>query len=80
MQKKYIKVLDHKELLRDPDSKGIINIDNASMNAYKEERVYRLKLRQVVNNYDRMQREIEELQNTVKILKIEIDNLLSRGN
>jgi len=66
--KKYIKVLDHNELLRDVNSKGIINIDNTAMNSYKQEREFKLKLKKIVNDYDRMKSDIEELKILIKKL------------
>ena len=67
--KKYIGVIDHKELVRDADSKGIINIDNTSMNSYKQEREFKLKLNRIVNDYDKMKRDIEGLKVLVKQLQ-----------
>lgn len=74
MKKKYIKVLDHKELVRDVNSQAIINIDNIAMNEYKKEREFRLKLRRVVNDYDRMKKDIEELKILIKKLQDKNDN------
>jgi len=66
--KKYIKVIDHKELVRDVNSKGIINIDNTSMNSYKQEREFKFKLQRMVNNYDKIKNDIEELKILIKKL------------
>jgi hypothetical protein len=78
--KKYIKVLEHNDLVRDADSSAIINIDNNSMNAYKREREFRLKVRKVVNNYDKMQKDIEDLKLLIRQLKEIIDNLQLEKN
>lgn len=72
MQKKYIKVLDHKELVRDVDSKAIINIDNESMNRYKKEKMFRLKLNNIVEEYDELKKDVEEIKSLLKKLQEKI--------
>ena len=66
--KKYAKILDHSDLVRDVNSKGVINIDNTSMNKYKQERLYRLKLNQIVSEYDKLKSDIEEIKSLIKKL------------
>ena len=71
--KRYIKVKDHEELVRDVNSKGIINIDNTAMNSYKQEREFKLKLNSIVNDYDKMKKDIEDL----KVLIKQLQNLIN---
>ena len=44
----YIKVKDHPNLVRDSQSNAILNVDNISLNKYKQERDRLLKINRVV--------------------------------
>ena len=59
--KKYLGVHDHKELIRDPDSKGLINIDNDALNKYKEEREFQIKLARVLSEHDQIKSDISDI-------------------
>jgi hypothetical protein len=65
---KYQKVIDHKNLVRDTDSKAILNQDSSSLNKYKEEREYKLKLANVVNEHQDMKNDIAEIKEMLKAI------------
>jgi hypothetical protein len=64
----YIKVLDHKDLVRDKNSKAIISTSNENLNKYKEERALRLKLASIAQDYDGLRNEVAEVKDMLKIL------------
>jgi|APCry1669192010_1035390.scaffolds.fasta_scaffold35714_2 ABC-type dipeptide/oligopeptide/nickel transport system ATPase subunit len=64
----YVKVIDHKNLRRQRNSKGVVNIDNEELNKYKVEREYKNKISIVVQEHDKMKNDIEEIKNLLKEL------------
>lgn len=62
------KVIDHKDLVRDTNSKAILNQDSSSLNKYKEEREYKLKLANVVNEHQDMKNDIAEIKEMLKAI------------
>jgi hypothetical protein len=65
---KYQGVYDHKDLLRDANSKAIVSRDLEGLNKYKEERALRLKLASIANDYDDLKSEVSEVKDMLKIL------------
>ena len=61
MSKKYLGVHDHKELIRDADSKALINIDNDALNKYKQERDFQIKLAKVLSEHDQIKSDISDI-------------------
>ena len=64
----YIKVKDHKNLVRQKGSKGIVNCDVNELNKYKEEREYKMKLAKVVKEHDELKNELAEIKDMLKTL------------
>jgi hypothetical protein len=64
----YIKVQDHKNLLRQKGSKGIVNCDVDELNKYKLEREQKLKIAKVVEEHDRMKDDINEIKDMLRTL------------
>ena len=64
----YIKVQDHKHLLRQKNSKGVVNCDNTELNKYKSEREYKLKVSKVVKEHDEMKNDLNEIKTMLKTL------------
>jgi hypothetical protein len=64
----YLKVKDHKELVRDPRNKAILNKDAGSLNKYKEERDFRLKLHNIVMEHDHIKSDIEDIKSMLTTL------------
>jgi len=64
----YLRVQDHKNLLRQKGSKGIVNCDNNELNKYKLEREYKLKMATVVKEHDTMKNDINEIKDMLRTL------------
>jgi len=62
----YQKVIDHKDLLRDSNSKAILNQDSSSLNKYKEEREYKQKLANVVNEHQQLKEDVSEIKQMLR--------------
>jgi hypothetical protein len=66
----YIKVLDHPDLVRDKQSKAILNTDLDALNKYKEERNFKMKLAEVVRDNEQMKSDIADIKNLlIKVLE-----------
>lgn len=57
----YIKVKDHPNLVRDSKSNAILNVDNAALNKYKEERERLLKINSMVDEHEQMKNDISDI-------------------
>jgi hypothetical protein len=64
----YLKVLDHKDLLRDRNSKAILTTSSENLNKYKEERALRLKLASIAEDYDDLKSEVSEIKDMLKLI------------
>lgn len=64
----YIKVQDHKNLLRQKGSKGIVNCDVDELNKYKQEREYKIKIARVVQEHDEMKNDLNEIKDMLRTL------------
>jgi len=66
----YLKVKDYPDLVRDTKSKAILNTDVHSLNKYKEEREFKIKLHKIVEENQQMKSEISEIKNLLlKVLE-----------
>ena len=68
MTKEYLKVIDHPELVRDNKSKAILNNDLDSLNKYREERTFKMKLQDVINDNEKIKSDITEIKNLLEQL------------
>lgn len=57
----YIKVKDHPNLVRDNQSKAILNTDTAALNKYKEERAFKMKLHQIVEENQQLKNDVADI-------------------
>jgi hypothetical protein len=64
----YYKVQDHKNLLRQKNSKGVVNCDLDELNKYKLEREYKSKIARVVQEHDQMKNDLNEIKDMLKTL------------
>jgi hypothetical protein len=64
----YFRVTDHKNLLRDKNSKAIITNDSETLNKYKEDRALRLKLASIAQDYDGLKSEVGEIKDMLRTL------------
>jgi hypothetical protein len=68
MKREYYGVIGHDNLLREVDSKGIINIDNDALNKYKQERDFKLRLNALVKEHCEIKSEISEIKAMLTLL------------
>lgn len=68
MTKEYLKVIDHPELVRDNKSKAILNNDLDSLNKYREERTFKMKLQNVISDNEKIKSDITEIKNLLEQL------------
>ena len=64
------KVIDNPNLLRDLKSKAILNIDNTSLNKYKEEREKQQKLNKIISENEQMKNDIDEIKMMLRSLMV----------
>lgn len=66
--REYVKVKDHKELLRDKQSKGIVSCDVDALNKYKMEREYKMKIARVVDEHEQMKQDVADIKNLLQTI------------
>ena len=66
--KKHLLVTDRKDLIRDADSKAILNTDPSLLNKNKEEREFKLKLVKVVDEQEQLKTDVTEIKQMLKDL------------
>ena len=66
--KKHLLVTDRKDLIRDANSKAILNADPSLLNKYKEEREFKLKLVKVVEEQEQLKTDVSEIKQMLKDL------------
>jgi predicted transcriptional regulator len=64
----YIKVIEHKDLIRDSNSKAILTKDSDSLNKYKEDRELKRKLMEVAQNYDTLKNDVNDIKTMIQFL------------
>jgi len=63
---KFAKVKEHSNLVRDLDSKAVLNVDNKSLQAYRESRNARMKQQQ---KFEGIQEEIDSIRDDITEIK-----------
>ena len=66
--KDYMKVRNHPDLIRQVESKAILNVDNRSLNKYREERERQMKIAEVVKENSSLKAEIAEIKSMLNKL------------
>lgn len=64
----YLKVVDHPDLVRQKDSKAILNVDVKELNKYKQERDEKMRLKRLLAESDQMKSDIEEIKSLLRQL------------
>lgn len=64
----YIKVKDHPGLVRDAESKAILNTNDAALAKYREERDRELKKLQAVDEVQKLRNDVDEIKEMLKKL------------
>jgi hypothetical protein len=57
----FMKVVDNRDLLREKDSRAILNNNPNELAKYKEERLKRLQLKQLLSENEKMKTDISEI-------------------
>jgi hypothetical protein len=65
---KYAKVVNNRDLIRDRESKGVLNTNNKELEKYKQERAHRLKLKQLVDENAYLKNELSEIKSMLATL------------
>jgi hypothetical protein len=64
----YLKVKDRPDLIRDTHSKAILNKDLNALNKYREERDFKLKLANVVEEHNDLKKDVSEIKDLLNKL------------
>ena len=63
------KVIDHPDLRRNIDSKGILNVNQDAFNKYRDERARQLKLNEIISEQASIKNDIHELKDNMNDIK-----------
>jgi hypothetical protein len=70
MKNTYIRVKDRTDLVRDKNSKAILNTNLNELNKYREEREFKMNLNRVIKENEEIKSEISEIKTLLlKILE-----------
>ena len=64
----YLKVKDRPDLIRDMNSKAILNKDLNALNKYREERDFKMKLANVVEEHKDLKKDVSEIKDLLNKL------------
>ena len=64
----YLKVRNHPDLVRQPGSNAILNVDSNSLNKYKEERARQMKIADVIKENEELKADVAEIKSMLKQL------------
>jgi hypothetical protein len=64
----YLKVKDRPDLVRDMNSKAILNKDLNALNKYREERDFKMKLANVVQEHNDLKKDVSEIKDLLNKL------------
>jgi len=64
----FLKVINEPDLIREKDSKAILNTNTKELNKYKEEREKQLKLKSIAVEHDSMKTDIAEIKSLLREL------------
>ena len=66
----FARVKNSQNLIRDLDSKAILNTDLHALNKYKEERDFKMKLNRMVEEHEQVKNELSEIKSLLlKVLE-----------
>jgi|APCry1669188879_1035177.scaffolds.fasta_scaffold115586_2 hypothetical protein len=61
-----LKVIDHPDLVRDAESKAILNTNLSELDKYKQEREQRRKLNEIAQSYDQLKDDVDSIKNMLQ--------------
>jgi hypothetical protein len=65
---RHLKVLDHKNLIKDIGSKAVLCSDSKGLDKYRQEREKQLKLEKVIKDTDQLRSDMSEVKNLLRKL------------
>lgn len=68
MKPEYFKIKDNDHLIKNANTKAILNTDSSSLNKYREEREKLIKLSRVVEDTDKLKEDVAEIKNMLRQL------------
>lgn len=68
MKPEYFKIRDNDHLIKNANTKAILNTDSSSLNKYREEREKLIKLSRVVEDTDKLKEDVAEIKNMLRQL------------
>jgi hypothetical protein len=74
----YIKVKDSPNLVRDKNSNAILNTDLSALNKYREEREYLLRVKNAVNDTEKLKEDVAKTQQDINDIKQMILQLMEK--
>jgi hypothetical protein len=74
----YYKVTDEPDLVRDSNSKAILNVNNDALNKYKKEKEEKLRIKKVLDGYENLKEEIKSTKNDLSEIKQMLMQLMEK--
>ena len=68
MKPEFFKVKEHDHLIKNANTKAILNTDSGSLNKYREEREKLIKMSRVVEDTDKLKQDVAEIKNMLRQL------------
>jgi hypothetical protein len=65
---KFAQVKEDKTLIRDLNSKAILNKDDGGLNKYKEDREFKFKIAKVMQEHDDMKNDVTEIKQMLRTI------------
>jgi hypothetical protein len=67
-QREVLGIVGYKDIVREKNSNGVINIDNDALDKYKKERDFKLKLVNLIKEHDEVKRDIQDIKTMLEKL------------
>ena len=74
----YIKVTDEPTLVRDSESKAILNVDVIGLNKYKQERMKAQQIQNMSKDFENFKKEFESTRSELSEIKQLLINLMEK--
>lgn len=68
MKAKFLKVKDNPDLIRERSSKAVLNTNGSELNKYRQLRDEKIKLKSLVDDYEQMKSDIDEIKSLLRQL------------
>jgi hypothetical protein len=74
----YHKVVDEPNLVRESNSKAILNVNNIELNKYKREKEEKLRIKKAVEGYETLKEELKATKNDLSEIKKMLIQLMEK--